>query len=103
MSKSDLTVLEVSDSLTGFDEMAISQHFGCPVSELMETDASMWGRSLVFVLKRREGLSDDDARNAALSMTIKGVADYFPKESEESGKDEPPAADSPESSPPSAS
>jgi hypothetical protein len=103
MSKTNQSVLEVSDSLTGFDEAAVTQHFGRPVSDLMDKDSSMWARSLVFVLLRRDGASDDDARNAVMAMTIKDVSGFFADESEESGKDEPESEPQPESSQPSAS
>jgi hypothetical protein len=101
-----LTPLEVADSVTGFDEMSVSQHFGKPLSDLQLTDASMWGRALVFVLKRREGLDDDDARNAALGMTIKDISDSFGDDSDddyESGKDESADSSQPETSPSSVS
>lgn len=86
----ELTIEEVSDSLTGFDEIAIAQHFGRTVTDLAQHDPSMFGRALVFVVERRDGKSDDDARNAALGMTLKEYAAFFPDVSEgESGKDEP--------------
>jgi hypothetical protein len=89
---------EVFDSLTGFDEIAISQHFGRTVSELGEKDQSMFGRALVFVLKRRDGASDDEARNAALGLTMKEFTAFFAEPSEdEAGKDEAPE-EQPESS-----
>lgn len=102
------TPLEVADSVTGFDEMSITQHFGKPLAELQFTDGSMWGRALMFVLKRRDGLNDDDARNAVLNMTIKEVFESFATDSEddsdgESGKDEPDDSEQPESSPSSVS
>jgi hypothetical protein len=46
----ELTAEEVFDSLTGFDEIAIAQHFGRTVSDLAQSDASMFGRALVFVV-----------------------------------------------------
>lgn len=88
MSDTQMTAEEILDSLTGFDEMAIKQHFGATVGELTK-DETMLGRALVFVAKRREGLADDDARNAALGMALKAVTSFFAEESEGSGKDEP--------------
>lgn len=92
-----LTVDEVFDSLTGFDEMAIAQHFGRTVTELGD-DPSMFGRALVFVVQRRDGATDDAARNASLEMRMKDVTEFFAVASEvEAGKDEP-LAEQPESS-----
>lgn len=101
MSRVDQTIGEVFDSLTGFDEMEITQHFGRTVADLTE-DGSMWARSMVFILKRREGVVDDDARTAALNMTLKDVRTYFAEESEDSGKDETSPESSPATSPTSA-
>ena len=88
MAETDKTAEEVLDSLTGFDEMAIKQHFGAPISDLA-TDQSMLARALVFVLRRRDGNSDDDARNQVLAMSLKEILGFFSEESAESGKDEP--------------
>jgi hypothetical protein len=92
VSQSDQTAEQVFDSVTGFDEIAISQHFGRTVMEMAEKDPSMFVRALIFVAKRREGATDDEARNAALEMPFKEYSDYFAPESvEEVGKDEQPA------------
>lgn len=95
MAETDKTAEEVLDSLTGFDEMAIKQHFGAPISDL-SNDQSMLARALVFVLKRRDGSTDDDARNLVLGMSLKDVLGYFSEESAESGKDEPQSETKPE-------
>lgn len=98
MSTVELTAEQTFDSVTGFDEIAIAQHFGRTVSELAEKDASMFGRALVFVLKRRDGATDDEARTAALEMTFGEFQKFFAEASEEeAGKDEasePPPAQS---------
>lgn len=91
MSVIDQTAEQVFDTVTGFDEIAIAQHFGRTVQELAEKDASMFGRALVFVVKRRDGASDDEARNAALGMTFGEFQAFFAEPTEvEAGKDEPP-------------
>ena len=99
MSEIDQTAEEVFDSLTGFDEIAIAHHFGSTVADLAENDTSMFGRALVFIVKRREGATDDEARNAALGMTMREYNnDFFAEKSaEEAGKDEQPEP-SPETS-----
>jgi hypothetical protein len=99
MSQTDQTTDEVLDSLTGHEEMAIAQHFGRTVGEMIP-EPGMYRRALIFVVKRHEGLNEDEARNAALDMRLKDVLEFFPQESaeadpeaervvEESGKDEP--------------
>ena len=100
MSVVSITSDEMLDSLTGFDEVAISKWFG-DIAGLVE-GGSMFGRSLVFVMKRREGASDADAHGAAMSLTLREVNDYFADEDEESGKDEPAPEPQPDDSPSSA-
>lgn len=91
MSDSKQTAEEVFDSLTGFDEMAIAQHFGRTIGDLASYDESMFSRALIFTLKRREGLADADAHNAALEMTMGQNIAYFAGSSdEEAGKGEEP-------------
>lgn len=93
MSETSLTAEEAFDSLTGFDEIAIAHHFGRTVSDLAQNDASMFGRSLVFIVKRRECGTDDEARNAAMGMTLKEFTTFFAEAEEaEAGKDKQPAA-----------
>lgn len=90
MAQTDQTAEQVFDSVTGFDELAIAQHFGHTLSDLAVSDASMFGRALIFVVKRREGGTDDDARTAALGMTVKETTTEFfaEKSADEAGKGE---------------
>lgn len=98
MSQTDMTTDEVLDSLTGHEEMWIADQFGKPVGDFI-MNPSMYRRVLIFVLKRRENVNEDDARNAVMDMTLKDVLEFFPKDgaeepeeaakAEESGKDEP--------------
>jgi hypothetical protein len=95
MSEHKQTAEEIFDSLTGFDEMAITQHFGRTIGDLASNDESMFSRALLFTVKRREGLADDDARNFALGMTLGENIAYFADTTEkdaeeEAGKDEQP-------------
>lgn len=102
MSKIDQTGDEVMLSLTGFDEIAITQRFGRTI-EVLSDDRSMMGRALVFITERRDGKTDDAAYTAALEMTLGDVLAYFAEETEESGKDEAPPEPSLVMLPPSAS
>lgn len=89
----ELTSTEVLGSLTGYDELAIEQQFGGPIEGMTKTP-SKFGRALVFVLKRREGLKDPAAKKYALDLTMSAVDDHFkPDEDDElpgseAGKDE---------------
>jgi hypothetical protein len=100
MAEVQQTAEEVFDSLTGFDEMAITQHFGKTINDLAG-DPTMFGRALAFVVERRGGASDDEARTTVLGMALKDVTGYFAEETDASGKDEP-SPESPQvTSPPS--
>jgi hypothetical protein len=79
------SVDEIAGSLTGFDEIAIQQMFRGDMSDLSPT---MTARALVFVLKRREGLSDKDAYSAVMHLPLGEVNDSFGIEGDdEAGKD----------------
>jgi hypothetical protein len=95
VSQTTLVPDDVFYSLTGHDENAIAQHFGNTVFDLAQGNGSMYLRSLIFVLKRRDGATDDEARNAALDMAMKEITDYFSEAIEaESEEDEQPEAES---------
>ena len=103
MSQTDQTPGEITDSLTGHEEGWIADQFGKSIGQLAgeyiaHNDVGPYYRALIFILKRREGVVDDDARNAVLDMTLTDAISYFPSEKEsdaeataveESGKGEP--------------
>lgn len=103
MSQTEHTAEDVLDSLSGFDEIAIATAFGHTVAVLVQDHQSTFARALVFILKRRDGLSDVEAYQASMEMPLKAVLAYFAEDSEESGKDEPVSEPQPESLQPSAS
>lgn len=88
---------EFIESLTGYEEIAVKGAFGAKPAELGKGDKAALIRSLYFVLKRREGLKDIEAKDAALSATIGEVGRSFPDNDEpvpddpitEAGKGEP--------------
>jgi hypothetical protein len=71
------TPTEVSESLTGFDEIAIKQKFGVPIRKLAEEDQTQFLRALVFTLFRRDGQADPAAHHAAQSLTLTEVTEKF--------------------------
>lgn len=84
------TISEAIESLTGFEEIAIKKAFEDDVFALMNTgQETMAGRALIFIEKKREGLKDAEAKNAALSLTLKDVNAHFADEDEEVMPDEP--------------
>ena len=103
MSAVNVTSDEVLESLTGFDEKAIGKWFDDIESLTDHGGGSMFGRALVFIVMRRDGATDADAHNAAMSLTLREVNDFFADEDDESGKDDEPLPEpQPEDSPDSA-
>lgn len=87
-----ITAEEMMESLTGFDEIAISKSWGHEVLELAEHAPTTFTRSLVFVLMRRAGMSDPEAKQAVMEMTLKDVQGHFAEPEEEVMADEPSTA-----------
>ena len=73
------TVSGVAESMTGFDEIAIEQLFRSPVEKMSGT---LQMRAMVFVLRRREGMSDVDAFKAVMNMPFVEVDAQFRDEDE---------------------
>jgi hypothetical protein len=83
------THTEMINSLTGWDEIAISKHFGRDYFDLTGSNVV---RALAFVQERRNGLSDVDAKEAALKLTIGACNDLFQAEPEDEDPDAPDSA-----------
>lgn len=79
----ELTANEMLESLTGYDEIAISRAFGRDPLELAESKPTMLARSLAFVHMTREGQSADVAKKAAMELSIRQANDYFQDSEEE--------------------
>lgn len=68
--------------LNGFDEIAIAARFGEKVGAL-RNDPIALGRALAFIHYRRDGLNDAAAHEAALTLTLREVVEFFPPEAED--------------------
>lgn len=84
MTASDQTPTEVYKSITGFDEIAISKHFGETIEALAAQDEkgrtlrpTMLGRALAFVHRRRAGDKDPQAYAHVMNLSVTDVEDYF--------------------------
>lgn len=112
MSSSNQTITEISESLTGYDEIAIESNFGLNVYGGDEGKSMVLMRAMAFVHFLREGMKNSEAKNAAMSLTAKQVSEFFAEEPDEvmpdqpvtePGKDSSPLVSEPMVSPPSAS
>ena len=70
---------EVLMSLNGFDEIAIAARFGEKIGNLRE-DPITCGRALAFVHYRRAGQKDQEAHEAAMTLTMRQVVEFFAPE-----------------------
>ena len=75
-----LTVSDVVDSLTGFDEVAIKIAYKGDLSSL---DPTTLTRALKFVLLRRAGVDDRSAFGQVMAMTLAQVKASFLDEPDE--------------------
>lgn len=71
-----INIEELSGSLTGYDEIAITRSFDDDLAGL-RGKGTLGLRALVFVVRRREGMKDREARDAALKMPQAALMDLF--------------------------
>lgn len=80
MTKKAPTATEVTQSLTGFDEVVIKQKYGSPLTRLGQEDPTQFLRALTFILLRREEKTDAEAFGLSQSMTLAEVSAKFSPE-----------------------
>lgn len=83
------SMTEVTESLTGFDEIAIEQAFGAGIADLLDSKATTAARALLFVLRRRAGMKDNEARKAVMEMRLGDVQDEFDTAGDEDDDEHP--------------
>lgn len=84
-----MTFEEMSESLTGFDEIAVEKTLGIDVYTDGERKPVLMMRALVFVHMRRLGKTDPEAKQAVMEMPLSAVNDYFETDQDEVLADEP--------------
>lgn len=88
MSTAQESFDEHLDSLTGYEELAISSRFGFDIVTLLQRAPSMAGRALIFTAKARDGEAEA-AYKAAMSLPMREVDGYFAPDEAEVDEDEP--------------
>lgn len=74
----NMTLDEMVESLTGYDELAIEKHFdGFDIYAHGETKGIRAMRALAFVQFRRDGQTDRDAVKTAQELSFKELKDRF--------------------------
>jgi hypothetical protein len=78
---------EVSDSLTGFEVIAIEDHWRDNQENLSGMKNAV---GMLAMMRKREGMTSKDAWQSAQSMTQKQIADWFaPEPDADTEQDEP--------------
>lgn len=72
---SKISLDELTDSLTGYDELAVEQAFGADIYDLGSIRQIRAG---IFCHRRRQGDKHDEAKKFAMGLTVRAVLDYFP-------------------------
>ena len=84
-----MSVSEMTESLTGFEEIAVEKHMHVDVYLDAETKPMKVLRALVFVDAVREGLTVPDAVKRAQEMPMKQVQDAFPDDDADDDLEDP--------------
>jgi hypothetical protein len=89
VSTATVSAEEFSESLTGFEEIAVEKHMGMDIYADAERKPILAMRSLVFVHQTREGLDAGKAKQAAMEMPLGEVKEFFAEAEPEVMPDEP--------------
>lgn len=90
------TYVEAINNLTGYDEDEIETRFGIATSDYLEGDMPVGKcmRALLFGVRRREGIPDDDAYDQVKKLSNREVLEFFDTtddvEDQEDGKEADP-------------
>ena len=76
----DMTIDEVTESITGYDELGIEEQYKLTLPELTLTkNTYKWTRAHVAIYLLHKGKRPAEAWKTALSLTVPEVQAYFPK------------------------
>lgn len=95
IEKSDLSVEELVETLTGFEEQDIEQNFGAQVDDLLQLKPTMGLRALAIVAVKRALVTQDvkapgsKAHKHVMEMTLKEVNAFFPGDEPEVDPEQP--------------
>lgn len=84
-----MTAEEMFESLTGYEEVAISKAFGGEIGDLASAKPTMFLRAMVFAHINRSGASASEAKDQAMKMSLKEANGYFAEEQQETFPEEP--------------
>lgn len=88
MSDDKPNLSETLDSVTGYDEIAINQAFGRYFGLIVE-DPTMLARAAIFVLQRRDGMKDAEAKKFVMDLPMSRVNVWFSDAPDDVAPDDP--------------
>lgn len=95
LKESPIGVEETTESLTGYEENEIESRFGSDIGALADAKPVMGLRALAYVMTVRDLKAADvqspeeKAFKHVMSMTMRGVQDFWPDELPDIDPDEP--------------
>lgn len=75
-------------SLNGYDELAIEKHFDADILDLLDKPVKA-GRALLMIQARRDGMTDKEAHDHVMGLTVGFVNDAFEDAPDEIFPDQP--------------
>lgn len=88
-STEKLSLEEVVESLTGYEEIEIEKQFGDDIEELLENKPRAGLRAAVFIIARRRGAALPAAKDEAMKLSMRALNDCFADETIELDPDDP--------------
>lgn len=89
-----LSMLDITRSLTGYEENEIEERFGYPIGVLMDAALTKAGRAFIYIVEKREnGGKAEKAYHHAMNMRLIDVNDRFLDDEEDA---DDPVADEPD-------
>lgn len=88
-----LSFSDTLNSLTGYEEVEIEEHFGEPISFLVRASYTKAGRALIYAAERRAGAKPAAAFKTAMSLRLIDVNDRFKTDDEDAEDFDPESPD----------
>jgi hypothetical protein len=90
MAETTTTLDEITDSLTGHDELNVHTAFGADVADLVQTRKTIFMRAMIAVHYNREGGDAFPlAYRKAMDLTMKDVIGFFSEQADDFDPDQP--------------
>lgn len=89
ITKTNLSLPEVVETLTGFDEQYIRERYGSDIEDLLDNQPREGMRALAIAVVKHEGTSADLAYTHVMGLNMKQLNDFFADDEPEAMPEEP--------------